>query len=259
MEPELFDEIRVTVYWSAFVYTCVGFLAVLVAPSPKSHDQEVGPPGDVSANITVCPTVGEAGLKTKVAVAGAGMMVSVRIVLLEPEWFVTIRFTLWNPGFINVCTGFFSVLVEPSPKSQSQDVGSAVDVPSKLTACPSTGKAGEYVKDTLKLFALLDNTLARKLLCLTWLCVVRGSNWTNNTIARRANTALSKRLQGILLFLLIIPSLHSYALVFRSSDEDFVTREYGRKSSIGGILKRELCGIMASQLIRKMISIRKNR
>jgi len=36
---------------------------VLVVPSPKLHDQAVGLPADVSVNATVCPVVGELGLK----------------------------------------------------------------------------------------------------------------------------------------------------------------------------------------------------
>lgn len=93
LEPELFDEINPTENEPALVKTCVGFFAVLVPPSPKSHSQEVGSPADVSANITVCPIVGEAGLNAKVAVAGAGMMVIVRDLLLETELFETVSVT----------------------------------------------------------------------------------------------------------------------------------------------------------------------
>jgi hypothetical protein len=74
--------------------TWLGFLAELVAPSPKSQCQEVGSPEDVSANITVCPITGAVGLYTKDAVAGAGIIVIVLSILLEPELFVAARVTL---------------------------------------------------------------------------------------------------------------------------------------------------------------------
>ena len=73
--------------------TCVGFFAVLVAPSPKSHCQEVGSPGVVSANITDCPTAGEVGLNTKDAVDGAGMIAIVLIVLFETDPFTAVNVT----------------------------------------------------------------------------------------------------------------------------------------------------------------------
>jgi hypothetical protein len=41
----------------------LGFWAVLVVPSPKFHDQEVGLAVDMSVNWTACPAVGVAGLK----------------------------------------------------------------------------------------------------------------------------------------------------------------------------------------------------
>jgi len=41
---------------------------VLVAPSPKFHDQEVGLPVEVSVNCTDWPVAGEAGVKLKEAV-----------------------------------------------------------------------------------------------------------------------------------------------------------------------------------------------
>jgi hypothetical protein len=45
----------------------LGFWAVLVVPSPKFHDQEVGLPADVSVNCTDWPAAGEVGLKVKEA------------------------------------------------------------------------------------------------------------------------------------------------------------------------------------------------
>ena len=67
---------------------------MLVASSPKSHCHEFGFPSVVSANITVCPTIGDVGLYTKDAVTGAGIMVIVFIVLLETKPFEATRLTL---------------------------------------------------------------------------------------------------------------------------------------------------------------------
>jgi hypothetical protein len=40
----------------------LGLRVVLVPPSPKLHDHEVGVPVEVSVNVTACPAIGEAGL-----------------------------------------------------------------------------------------------------------------------------------------------------------------------------------------------------
>jgi len=71
----------------------LGFWAVLVAPSPKLHCQEVGEPVDVSVNWTACPATGEAGLYVKDAVR-AGTTVTVRVTLCEPELLVAVRVTV---------------------------------------------------------------------------------------------------------------------------------------------------------------------
>jgi hypothetical protein len=44
--------VRLTVYDPAEANVWLGFWAVLVAPSPKLHDHEVGDPADVSVNCT---------------------------------------------------------------------------------------------------------------------------------------------------------------------------------------------------------------
>jgi hypothetical protein len=49
---------------------------VLVEPSPKFQDQDVGFPELVSANCTICPGPGVEGLKTNDAVASVGMTVN---------------------------------------------------------------------------------------------------------------------------------------------------------------------------------------
>jgi hypothetical protein len=54
----------------------------------------------------ICPAFGEEGLNTKVAVAGAGIIVIVLIALFEPALFEATRVTLRNPDFVNTWTGF---------------------------------------------------------------------------------------------------------------------------------------------------------
>jgi hypothetical protein len=61
-DPEALATVRVTVFDPAVVYEWLGFWDVLVMPSPKFHNREVGVPTDVSVNWTVCPAAGEAGL-----------------------------------------------------------------------------------------------------------------------------------------------------------------------------------------------------
>ena len=60
----------------------------------KFHSHEVGVPVDVSVNCTGCPAVGEVGLNVNDAVsATAGVTVTVRLALAEPEALVTVRLT----------------------------------------------------------------------------------------------------------------------------------------------------------------------
>jgi hypothetical protein len=78
----------------------LGFFAVLVAPSPKFHCQEVGFPEVVSANCTDCPGPGVAGLKTKVAGEGKGITVRVLVALFEVVLLATMRVIFRNPGAV---------------------------------------------------------------------------------------------------------------------------------------------------------------
>jgi len=71
---------------------------VLVAPSPKFHNHDVGYPAVVSANCTGCPGPGVAGLKTKVAAAEAGKTARVFVAFLDPVPLATTSETLRNPG-----------------------------------------------------------------------------------------------------------------------------------------------------------------
>jgi hypothetical protein len=70
---------------------------VLVAPSPKFQLQEVGVPADVSVNWTDCPAAGEAGLYVNDAVR-ATATVTVRVVVLDPEPFVAVKVTVFDPA-----------------------------------------------------------------------------------------------------------------------------------------------------------------
>jgi hypothetical protein len=72
---------------------------VLVIPSPKFHDQEVGLPADVSVNCTDWPAVGVAGLKVNDAVSAVAT-VTVRLALLEPEPLATVRVTAIDPAVV---------------------------------------------------------------------------------------------------------------------------------------------------------------
>ena len=69
-DPPEFDAVSLTLNVPATVKTCVGFRDVEVPPSPKSQDQEVGLPVEVSVKKTVWPVCGDEGENVKSA-AGA--------------------------------------------------------------------------------------------------------------------------------------------------------------------------------------------
>ena len=71
----------------------------LVDPSPKVHCQIDGLPVEVSVNWTDWPATGEPGLKVKEAVSGAET-VTVRLALLDPELFVTVKVTVFVPAVV---------------------------------------------------------------------------------------------------------------------------------------------------------------
>lgn len=141
-----FATVRVTVLVPADAYVWLGCWAVLVAPSPKFHCQEVGDPVDVSVNCTACPVAGEAGLNVNDAAKGAAT-VTVRVDVLELEPFVTVKVTVLVPADAYVWLGCWIVLVAPSPKFQDQAVGPPVEASVNWTACPAAGAAGEKVKE----------------------------------------------------------------------------------------------------------------
>jgi hypothetical protein len=67
----------------------LGFWAVEVDPSPKSHCQEVGLPVDVSVNCTDCPAAGEAGLQvndaSRVVSSGSGPRVTEHLPIMKTK------------------------------------------------------------------------------------------------------------------------------------------------------------------------------
>ena len=92
-DPQEFVAIRVTVYVPAVVYVCVGFCNVLVPPSPKFHDQEVGDPVDVSVKVTACPAGALAGA-VKFATGTAQIVIDFVAGLEDPQVFVAVSVTV---------------------------------------------------------------------------------------------------------------------------------------------------------------------
>jgi hypothetical protein len=79
---------------------------------------------------------------TPLRAATAATIVIGRLVLLEPEAFVTVKVTVPVPVDAYVWTGFCAVEVVESPKPHNQEVGLPVDVSVNCTGCPITGEAG---------------------------------------------------------------------------------------------------------------------
>jgi len=59
--------------------------------------------------------------------------------------------------------GFWAVLVVPSPKFHSQEVGDPVEVSVNCTACPAVGAAGEKVNEDDR--TDMDATVSDRLPC----------------------------------------------------------------------------------------------
>ena len=119
---------------------------MLVAPSPKSQDQDVGVPVEVSVNCTACPAFGEDGDHVKFAPGVSGSVERFFVRNVDPAAFEATRLTVNEDCVVYVCEGFCAVLVAPSPKSHDQDVGSPVEVSVNCTACPAFGDDGDQVK-----------------------------------------------------------------------------------------------------------------
>jgi len=100
-EPAELAAINKTVKDPSVAYEWLGFLEVLVPPSPKSHCQEVGVPVEVSMKVTTWPGAGEAGLKVKEASRDvAGTTITVRLTELLPDPPDTVRLTVKDPAVV---------------------------------------------------------------------------------------------------------------------------------------------------------------
>ena len=66
---------------------------MLVAPSPKFHDHDVGEPVDVSVNCTMSPGFGDVGDHMKFATGGAGAVETVFTANVDPPPFDAVRLT----------------------------------------------------------------------------------------------------------------------------------------------------------------------
>jgi hypothetical protein len=72
-EPAAFLTVRPTVNVSAVANVWSGFWSVLVSPSPKVHDHDVGVPEEVSVNCTARFTTGEPGENVNAATGAEGV------------------------------------------------------------------------------------------------------------------------------------------------------------------------------------------
>ena len=96
--PPALLAVRVTVNVPAAEYVWVGFSAVLVEPSPKVQDQEVGEPVEVSVNVTNWPALGLPGESVKEALGGGIATVMALLALLEPPALLAVRETVKLPA-----------------------------------------------------------------------------------------------------------------------------------------------------------------
>ena len=108
---------------------------MLVDPSPKVQDQDVGVLAEPSVKVTVWVVMGAAGEKVKEATGARTTWVTVTLLLtaLEPAALVAVRVTVKVPEAAKVWVGFCWVLVPPSPKVQDQAVGELVEASVKVT------------------------------------------------------------------------------------------------------------------------------
>lgn len=92
-------------YFPAFVYLCVGFLAVEVLLSPKFQDQELGEFALLSVNCTckvVFPDVGDAE-KAATGFTATGFTATVMqfdlVIVLLPAALLAVSTTVYLPAF----------------------------------------------------------------------------------------------------------------------------------------------------------------
>ena len=83
------------------MYSCEGFWAVPVLPSPKSHTQDVGEPVDSSVNWTVrgAEPVREDAVKAAVGIVAPTTMYPVIVVAFVPIEFSSVKDTVYVPSF----------------------------------------------------------------------------------------------------------------------------------------------------------------
>jgi hypothetical protein len=96
LEPAALVAVSETVKVPEAAKAWVGFLDVLVPPSPKVQAQAVGVLVEVSLKVTVCPITGEAGVKLKLATGAvaAAVTTTLWLVLLDPPALLAVRVTV---------------------------------------------------------------------------------------------------------------------------------------------------------------------
>src|SRR5688572_31997280 len=120
--PHLPSTVRTTGNSPRVANVCVGLLSELDPPSPKSHRHEVSPsPPEASVNFTSSGAHPSSTLALNADFAGSITRTnSRRAVLLTPQSPSTRSDTAYFPGFLKTWTGFFSPLLDESPKSHTQ-------------------------------------------------------------------------------------------------------------------------------------------
>jgi hypothetical protein len=111
------------------------------------------------------------GLNSKDA-AASGMIMIVLTDFLDPALLVATKVTFRNPGIEYLWEGFWAVLVDPSPKSQFQEMGLPVEASTNWTVCPAVGYLGPYVKATLTLLARAETRPAKNLFGVVVVCAM---------------------------------------------------------------------------------------
>jgi hypothetical protein len=149
--PEPFDAVSVTVCVPA-ANVCDGFRSVEAPPSPKFHTHDVGLPVEVSVKDTTSGAVPDSGDAMNDdtgadPVGGAAVTVIVRVAVdPAPAALDAVSVTVCVPA-ANVCDGFCTVDVPPSPKAHAQAVGASDEVSVKATVNGAVPDSGDAVND----------------------------------------------------------------------------------------------------------------
>ncbi len=118
-EPQSFWTVRVTVYVPTSSNVCTGFCCVEVDPSPKFQFHEMTLFRELSVNWTVSGAYPESGSAVNCATGSRQMALIGAVVESVPQSFHTVSSTVYDPTSSNVCVGFCSSEVAPSPNSQN--------------------------------------------------------------------------------------------------------------------------------------------